>query len=301
MRGFRRNLAEWTGGKSAPSNSGPWDQKVDDGSGRLASRGRSCSCSERIERLPECANTGTMSVLVLTLALLAGQPSFDHARKLFQGKQFDQAIQELNQLSPKPEVLKLLGLSHQMSGELQEAVRVLEAATKTFPSDAETFFFLGRVYYILDFPDKAEAALRTALTLNPKDPRPHELMGLTLEALVQPEAAEKEYRAAIARSERAEPFRHYGALLLKQGRFKEAEIQLRQALSRDPKDWEACFELAKLYLQIDRATEALDEIRAALAANPKEPTRVYYLKARIHYALGQEEEAREAARQIESK
>jgi tetratricopeptide (TPR) repeat protein len=242
-----------------------------------------------------------MSVPVLTLVLLASQPSLDHAIKLFQGMQFDKAIQELNELSPRPEVLKLLGLSYQMSGKLEEAASVLERATKAFPSDAEAFFFLGRVYYILDFHDKAEAALSTALTLNPKDPRPHDLMGLTLEALVQPEAAEKEYRAAIARSERAEPVRHYGALLLKRGRFKEAEIQLRQALRRDPKDWEAYFELAKLYLQIDRPTEALDEIRAALAANPKELTRVYYLKARIHYALGQEEAAREAARQIESK
>jgi len=242
-----------------------------------------------------------MSVLALTLALAVGQPSLDHARELFRGKQFDQAIKELKQLPPQPEVLKLLGLSYQMSDEMGEAARVLERSAKAYPSDAEGFFFLGRVYYLLDFHDKAEAALRRAVTLNPNDPRARDLMGLTLEALVQPEAAEKEYRAAIAHSERAEPFRHYGALLLKQGRFKEAEIQLRQALRRDPKDWESCFELAKLYLQIDRATDALDEVRAALAANPKEPARVYYLKARIHYALGQEEEAREAARRIENK
>ena len=104
---------------------------------------------------------------------------------MFGESQYEKAAADLAEslrLDPQqPRAAKLLGVCYQILGELKQAeVRFREAA-KLDESDGETWFFLGRAYYMEHQYDGAITALKIAVRLAPADPQAHELLGITLE------------------------------------------------------------------------------------------------------------------------
>jgi Flp pilus assembly protein TadD len=86
--------------------------------------------------------------------------------KAFVEQNFDAAITALTRslaLQPRQlRVMRLLGLSYQLAGRMEEAEATFNDSVRLAPGDAESLFFLGRVYYIRNFFDKALPALQNA-------------------------------------------------------------------------------------------------------------------------------------------
>jgi Tfp pilus assembly protein PilF len=223
--------------------------------------------------------------------------------KAFVDQRFDAAIDALNRslaLEPKQlAAVRLLGLTYQLAGQLDQAELQFQNARRLAPKDVEAWFYLGRLYYVRNFFDKALPALQTALKYGPDDARIRECLALTLEATGDWTGAEREYQQAM-RLPSKQPGTvalNYGAMLLKVNRPVESEPFLVKAAGLMPAFWQARFELAKLYCQTERFEAALRELKAALETSPKpeEAARTHGLMAVAYGRLGRYEEARLAA------
>jgi Tfp pilus assembly protein PilF len=202
---------------------------------------------------------------------------------------------------------KLLGLCRQLLGDLDGAREAFRLAIEAGPRDAEAWFFLGRVYWVQNFFEQARDALLTSVRLDPGDPRSRECLALAFEALGDFDRALAEYQAAVKLNDsRPQPLNtpplNYGAFLLKIGNLSGSEAQLKQALSLQPDDWQARFEMGKLYIRSGKFTEARDELLGAIAAGTArggDRARVYRLLATVYARLGDDAAAAWAVREAE--
>jgi len=222
--------------------------------------------------------------------------------KAFVERRFGEAVARLNQSleldAKQPRVLRLLGLTYQLAGQLADAEAVFQRATVAAPKDAESWYFLGRVYYLRNFFDRSLEALQRAAALAPKDARVRECLALTWEAIGDADAAEKQYRLAQALPPAPPTLAmNYGALLLKLQRVEESERLLRKAVETMPKSWQAHFELARLFYLTGRMKEALGQLEAAAGCEAAEEDvrRTQAMLANVYSRLGRHEEAQRAA------
>lgn len=231
---------------------------------------------------------------------------YQRASRLYLEGRYAAAADELMrslQFNPQqPRATKLLGICYQLTDRLDEAQKAFFQASRLDGKDSETWFFLGRVYYLQNFFDKALAVLETALRLDSRDVRIHELLALTLEAQGDTDGALKEYGEAVrwngTRQNRTyTPHLNYGVILHKLNRLEESEKQLLTSRDLNPKDWQTHFELGKLYHDQARLEEAVQELAAALktgTAGQEDRARVYRLLGQVYYHMGREQDARNA-------
>lgn len=222
--------------------------------------------------------------------------------KAFAERRFDEAVTRLKQsleLDAKQlRVVRLLGLTYQLAGRLVDAEAAFQRATALAPKDAESWYFLGRVYYVRNFFDRSLEALQRSAMLAPKDARIRECLALTWEAIGNADAAEKEYRLAQGLSPTPPTLElNHGALLLKLQRVEESERLLRKAAVTMPKSWQAHFELARLFYLTGRMKEALRELEVAggCEATEEDVRRTQAMLANVYTRLGRHEEAQRAA------
>jgi Flp pilus assembly protein TadD len=242
---------------------------------------------------------------------VAALQHYQSASRLYLAGQFGRAIDELKlslRLEPnQPRAAKLLGISYQLTEHLPEADEALVLATRLAPSDAEAWFFLGRVCYLENFFERARNALGKALHLDPGHIRAHEYLALTLEADGDPDRALEEYREALqqAGSKKAPSWSihvEYGTLLHKLNQLEESEKQLLAARDLNPTHWRAHFELGKLYFEAGKHDRAAVELTAALAAGEaaeEDQVRICRVLARVYYAMGRDQDALKALARAE--
>ena len=227
---------------------------------------------------------------------------YQEGSRAFVEQRFDRAIEALKQsiaLDPKQVgAVRLLGLCYVLTGQLNEAESQFKDACRLAPNDAEGWFYLGRLYHVQNFFDKALNALQTAMKLSPNEARIREILALNYVAIGDVTAAEHEYQRAVQFGQQPKTLPlNYGALLLKLNRPSESEPLLVRAAKEMPALWEARFELGKLYYQTERFEAALKELKAALASSPKpdEASRTHGLMAVVYSRLGLQDKARLAA------
>ena len=116
---------------------------------------------------------------------------------------------------------------------------------------------------------QARRLAQAALALSPGSPDAHDVMGdLELDGL-EPEAAEAEFRKALAVEAESSPRRTKLAEALRlQGKFDEAVAELREALRIDPSSARARNGLGLALRGQDNLTEAIAEYREALRLDP---------------------------------
>jgi tetratricopeptide (TPR) repeat protein len=144
--------------------------------------------------------------------------------------------------------------------------------------------------------------------LNAGDFRSRECLALTFEALSDFDRALIEYQAAVKLNDARQQPSHtpplnYGAFLLKTGKLAESEAQLKRARSLKPDDWQARFELGKLYSRSGKLVDAREALLGAIAAGTGragDRARIYRLLATIHARLGDAEAAERAVREAEN-
>lgn len=105
----------------------------------------------------------------------AQRKAYEHYQagsKAFVERRFDEAIARLNQSVQldfkQVRVVRLLGLSYQLAGQLDAAETTFQRATTLAPNDGESWYYLGRVFYVRNFFDRALEALQRSANLRPR-------------------------------------------------------------------------------------------------------------------------------------
>lgn len=156
--------------------------------------------------------------------------------------------------------------------------------------------YLQAVCYLRDRRwGEAEVGLNVCLGQRPKFAWLLPLLGLAHTGLEQYAVAEADFDRALASSSdpvlRAQTFTNRCVLRQRQGRPKDAERDLREAIALQPKSYQGYLSLADLLKGRNDRAGALELLNQALALNPGNAT-LHFERARLHA----EQRDREAAR-----
>jgi len=152
-----------------------------------------------------------------------------------------------------------LGNAYKDSGRLKDALRELDRALKCgyeFPADVHGN--IAVILYEMGKPDESEKQLRTAIKLDPYEPR---------------------HRVNL------------GYLLQSRGDIKGAIESTREAVDMAPDDYMARYRLGMLYGELEDFREAVRWLKEAVALEPGNPDALFYLGA-AYEASGDTQNAR---------
>jgi protein O-GlcNAc transferase len=139
----------------------------------------------------------------------------------------------------QPDALHLLGMIHNIRGEYEEAVRLIEKAIAAHPKSAQFHFNLGAALANLGRLDKAADAFQRATELDPKN---------------------------------ADAFANLGNAMRRMHRPKEAIAACRRALQLKPNYLEAMITLGNALTDFGQKDESIQVFRKALALQPNSVT-----------------------------
>jgi len=174
----------------------------------------------------------------------------------------------------------------------------LDRLVASDPSNPMYEYWLGRLDY--DAGQYAAAAERyeRVIARDASFVRAYDNLGLSYEALNEPDKALQAYRKAVelnrnAKSPSPWPPLNLGTLLRQRGELKEAESLLREAVAADGSLPQAHYQLGGLLEQAQRYDEAVTELTAAASADPAyaDP---HYALARIYRRTGRTADAKQS-------
>ncbi len=180
--------------------------------------------------------------------------------------------------------LKIVSLDYVLLGDYTSADKWLTLALEWDPSDAESWYYLGRAKYNENRFEEAIQAFQKCLELRPKYVLAGDGLGLSYAGLNRTAEAISAFQDAISWQESAdrktpEPLIDLGDLLNQQARFGEALTILQKAVTIAPRNIRAHETLGKTFLNLNRLPEAQHELEAAISVDPN--------RAPLHYLLGQ--------------
>jgi tetratricopeptide (TPR) repeat protein/glycosyltransferase involved in cell wall biosynthesis len=209
------------------------------------------------------------------------------------------AFREAARLRPAyPEAQNNLGLMLQRRGQLSAAVEAFRAAVAADPRAADAQNNLGLALQAAGEPEAAVAPLQLAATLNPSRPEAHNNLGNAYLGLGRLDDALACYRRALELDPAyPEALNNLGAAHRARKDYDAAIPLLRRALELRPGYQDALHNLALTLPDIGGSAEIESILRAAVAADPDNPT----LRATLATGLaevGQYEEARRLALEV---
>lgn len=137
---------------------------------------------------------------------------------------------------PPPPAQRLQGLKQDVAaGRCAEALPGLDALVRQLPDSAEAFLLLGLCNAKQNNPERAEAALSRAASLDPNNPRPLEALGILRYGQKQYSAARDAFTRAVALgSTNAQTYYYLGNLDMQAGHCPQALDNYRKAMAKDP-------------------------------------------------------------------
>jgi tetratricopeptide (TPR) repeat protein len=196
--------------------------------------------------------------------------------------------------------LKIVALDYVLLRNYADADKWLTRAVEQDPNDADTWYYLGRAKYNENRFAEAVNAFQQCLTLDPKNVKAEDNLGLSYVGLDRNDEALTAYKNAIAwqsgaSSKNPAPFINMGELLLEQNRPKEAVSYLMQAVAIPPEVYRnqgmaelesrAHEHLGKAYSRLSRPGEAETELQKAVALAPND-AHLHYLLAQLYQSMG---------------
>ncbi len=205
------------------------------------------------------------------------------AGQYFQSGQLDQAIRILESARDQnPEHFEVtygLAVIHATRGNLDSAFPLFEKAVSIRPGDAEAQFNLGLALTDKGRPDEAIAAYRRALEINPHEEAALINLGNVLKDVNDFTGAEDCFRRALEiKPDNAMVHTNLGNTLVELGRFEDAFASYRKAIDLEPDLAEAHVCLGNAFKAIDEPEDAIASHQRALALKPDH--------AMAHYNLG---------------
>ncbi len=184
---------------------------------------------------------------------------------------------------PTADDLKIVALDYVLLNDYADAIKWLEKAVQLDATNKDAWYYLGRAYYTRGLLEPARKAFETVLTLDSRDAKAENNLGLILESQAKLDDALAAYRQAIAWQaknphESEQPYVNLGSLLIQEDRAEEAIPSLEKAVALAPADATCHLKLGTAYLRLARLAEARQELEKAAQLEPE--------NASIHYQLG---------------
>jgi len=197
---------------------------------------------------------------------------------------------------PSADDLKTVSFDFILIGDFASADKWLTVALDWNPTDADTWYYLGRAKYNENRFEEAVQAFQRCLALRPRDSLAADGVGLSYEGLNRMADAITWLQTAISWQEAsqqktAEPYVDLGDLFTQQARFDDALPVLQNAIAIDPRNIRAHEKLGKVYLNLDRLAEAQSEFEKTISLDPEQPA-PHYLMAQTYRKQGQLDKAR---------
>jgi len=175
-------------------------------------------------------------------------------------------------MSQMIQVLKT-ALQHKRAGNPQLGIPLVEQVLQRQPANAEVNHLLGSLLLDSGESERGTYFLGRAVELDPKNPMFHKSLGdLHRGAGRFAEAAESYRHVARLDSSRVEAHLLLGNTLMNAGQFDEADRAYRDAVAEHASSPRLSMEHGRMLLLIGRATEAAALLRAALEADPDDPS-----------------------------
>ncbi len=181
-------------------------------------------------------------------------------------------------------------------GDETEARTVLSGLAKEHANTAIYWYWLGRLDYYQRRYREAVENLEKAVKLDPKAARGWDSLGLAWDMQGQLEQAREMFeKAAALNREQASPSpwppHDLGYLLLRTGETAKAEEALRESLKYDRRLAQTHYYLARTLEKEERASEAIEEYKVAVAGDAASADSCYSL-AMLYRKLNRETDAR---------
>jgi tetratricopeptide (TPR) repeat protein len=195
--------------------------------------------------------------------------------------------------------LNLVGLGHEAKAEDYFA-----RAVELDPKDAMARYYLGMSLLSQHFAERAERVFREALLLNPAYPDTWCVLGLALETQGKELEAVKAYQENIEVAEKlgstsGKPYLCWARYLTAQQRYADALPAIERALAANSEDPEALRLMGKSLAGLGREKAALDYLERAVSIDPKDRAAQYQLVL-LYRKLGRAEDAKRARRAFDA-
>jgi tetratricopeptide (TPR) repeat protein len=184
---------------------------------------------------------------------------------------------------PRADELKVVAGDYVMLGDYSDADKWFSQVVSETPDDADAWYLLGRTKYNENEFEAAISAFEHALKLRPKFVEAENNIGLAWKELNDREKARAAFQTAIDWQGNspvdAQPFLNLATLMADGGSNEQAAGLLAKAISLAPNNPSAHEELGKVYLAMNRLSDAQSEMEKAIALSPQ--------TSELHYKLGQ--------------
>ena len=157
-------------------------------------------------------------------------------------------------------------------GRPSEAESHYRAALDLHVTDAVSLRGLGELLVNSGRAAEGFRYLDTAVSLNPDNPAAWIAMGKAHQTHGELGKAEASFRKAVQLHPGGDSISALAGVLIRGGRYTEAEPLLRSAVEREPDHTHARVKLVDLLMQTDRAAEALEQVLAAQRLPPHSST-----------------------------
>ncbi|MDQ2840343.1 MAG: tetratricopeptide repeat protein [Acidobacteriota bacterium] len=195
----------------------------------------------------------------------------------------------MNALSPAMQA-KAAGVQATQVRDYSRAAREFGKACNLDPKLVDVCYYQGRALYYTNRFEDALVPLRRSIEIGESSARAHSTIAQCLEALGQPDNAEREHRKAITDDPTGQYRVRYAIFLFRQGRVDEAVAPLTEALKLSPQDFEGNLQMGRILFEQDKFSNALEFLDKALQIRPTS-TEAHLLAAKVCQQLGRKAEA----------
>jgi len=164
-----------------------------------------------------------------------------------------------------------LGALYAKQHRYGEAEAYLQRAILLEPNFADAHLNLGAVYAETGRLDRAEEQFRTAVSLAPLNYAAHNVLGKLYLDSGRLDEAEEQFRESIRCDPNLAALDYLGYVYQRRGDNPRAENAFKAALALNGTDSHAHYNLGLIYAATGRTSQAVEELQAALAADPNNP------------------------------
>lgn len=165
---------------------------------------------------------------------------------------------------------KVLGMSSEKQGQIEQALPAMEQAVALLEEDAEAYKSLGGVLLVYGRLSDAELACRRALQIKPDYAEAHSNLGIIFKMQGRLAEAEACYQQALKiRPDLVAAYCNIANMFMEQGRLAESEASYREAIKIKPDYADAHLNLGTLLNNQGRLTEAEVSYRRVIEIKPQ--------------------------------
>lgn len=192
--------------------------------------------------------------------------------------------------------LRIVALNYVLLGDYANADHWLTRSVKENPQDKQAWYYLGRTKYNENRFEEAIAAFERCLTLDSRNVKAKDNLGLSYAGLGRTQEAFAAYRTAMEwqsdlLNKDPGPLINMGSLLLDQNRVGEAVPYLLQAVTAAPDDVRGHEQLGKAYSRLDDLPKAQQELERAVSLLP-ENSNLHFMLGQVYRKRGMSEKAK---------